>query len=909
MKKIVLLFVVLMTVVFLSVLHPENTVKARDDRPVEKTTEEIVKEIRRTGTSVTLQEDGSEIEFEYDPFALEYAKDEDIAKWVEERRNKVPAEISINADKGMSADNPFTSVEEAGAYCKPLMKNHQESISFYAKGQFAYADVRWAASEYIEGVTPGTEGDAIRWMTANSSTLRKEVSTGVYLHTFTIGYRTTYSQDTTLTTLVNNAISSMKLDSMSIPLKIQTIYNYICDHVDYDFDHVGDAENYPLIYTAYGAILNGKAVCLGNAMLFYRICRDIGLDCRTISGHTEKGGYHAWNIVRYNGKYYNIDTTWDGEYSGTYHKYFMRCEANFPDHNREEPYSDASFYADFPMTSQDYLERPSLTCRTYDCSGVVHLNWNSIPNAVDYTVMRVEEDGSWSVLQKNITNLYYSDTTAEPGKKHEYRVCAYDKDKVWGYWGNIVSATPTVVPLQVSGTVLTNGHPKLSWTQMDSAYKYYIYRMDPDGYGYGQIAVSTGSSYTDETAVPGNTYSYKIRPVDLSGNLGPESAAVDLDAFTCYPNPVITLTQDGGAAELTWDSVPYATKYIVYRSTEESFAGSEIAVLGKVNQYTDMSVPLSGTYYYRMRAVSANGSQSVLTAARSIYVTVIAPTITAQPSSKTVTAGTAVNFKVAASGTALKYQWYYRTSSNGTWMKSTADCALTDTYKLTAAQVTSARNGYQYKCVVSNGAGSKTSGIVTLTVSSVAKPTITAQPKSQTAASGTAVNFKVTASGSGLKYQWYYRTSSSGTWAKSTAACATTNTYKLTASQVVSARNGYQYKCEVSNSGGKVTSNTVTLTVVTKPKITAQPSSKTVSAGNAVEFKVTASGGGLKYQWYYRTSSSGTWMKSTAACATTNTYKLTASQVVKARSGYQYKCVITNAAGTVTSNIVTLTVK
>ena len=76
MKKIVLLFVVLMTVVFLSVLHPENTVKARDDRPVEKTTEEIVKEIRRTGTSVALQEDGSEIEFEYDPFALEYAKDE-----------------------------------------------------------------------------------------------------------------------------------------------------------------------------------------------------------------------------------------------------------------------------------------------------------------------------------------------------------------------------------------------------------------------------------------------------------------------------------------------------------------------------------------------------------------------------------------------------------------------------------------------------------------------------------------------------------------------------------------------------------------------------------------------------------------------------------------------------------------
>ncbi|MBQ1305428.1 MAG: hypothetical protein IIY44_03420, partial [Erysipelotrichales bacterium] len=191
-------------------------------------------------------------------------------------------------------------------------------------------------------------------------------------------------------------------------------------------------------------------------------------------------------------------------------------------------------------------------------------------------------------------------------------------------------------------------------------------------------------------------------------------------------------------------------------------------------------------------------------------------------------------------------------------------------------------------------------------------PTITTQPKSQTVSAGTATSFKVVATGTNLKYQWYYRTSSSGSWAKSTAACAATNTYTLTASQVTKARSGYQYRCVITDgSGNSVTSNTATLTVTSSgPTITTQPKSQTVSAGTAASFKVVATGTNLKYQWYYRTSSTGTWAKSTAACASTNTYTLAASSVTKARSGYQYRCVIKDENGsTVTSEAATLTIE
>ena len=163
-----------------------------------------------------------------------------------------------------------------------------------------------------------------------------------------------------------------------------------------------------------------------------------------------------------------------------------------------------------------------------------------------------------------------------------------------------------------------------------------------------------------------------------------------------------------------------------------------------------------------------------------------------------------MKFTVKAAGGSLSYQWYYRTSSTGTWKKSTLTGAKTAALSVKA---TEARNGYQYKCRVSNAAGYAYSAAATLTVS--AKPVITTQPKSQTAAPDTTVKFTVKADGA-TTYQWYYRTSSSGTWAKSTLTGAKTATLTVKAT---AARDGYQYKCRVSNAEGYVYTNAVTLTV------------------------------------------------------------------------------------------------
>ena len=88
------------------------------------------------------------------------------------------------------------------------------------------------------------------------------------------------------------------------------------------------------------------------------------------------------------------------------------------------------------------------------------------------------------------------------------------------------------------------------------------------------------------------------------------------------------------------------------------------------------------------------------------------------------------------------------------------------------------------------------------------KPRITTQPKSKSAYEGDSVSFKVAASGKNLKYQWFYRTSSSGKWTKYSGK--TKATLKLTAAKK---NNGYQYRCKVSRGSSYVYSKTVTLKV------------------------------------------------------------------------------------------------
>ncbi|MDP4261181.1 MAG: T9SS type A sorting domain-containing protein [Bacteroidota bacterium] len=204
-----------------------------------------------------------------------------------------------------------------------------------------------------------------------------------------------------------------------------------------------------------------------------------------------------------------------------------------------------------------------------------------------------------------------------------------------------------------------------------------------------------------------------------------------------------------------------------------------------------------------------------------------APSITSQPTNQTVCAGNNVTFSVAATGTALVYQWRKGGANIGG--------AASSTFTIIGVVPGDAGN---YDVVVSGACPpAATSNTVSLTVNTA--PVITAQPVSQTVCTGTNVTFSVAATGTGLTFQWR----NGGV----NISGATTSSFTI---NNVTTANAGNYDVVVSGICAPVaTSNTVALTVNTAPFITSQPSSQTTCAGGNITFNVTATGTGLSYQW------------------------------------------------------------
>jgi len=207
----------------------------------------------------------------------------------------------------------------------------------------------------------GKEGDYLKWH-CQGWTVKASISgnsnEGYGLNIFyDVSYLSSLEQEEKVDEEVSNLLKSLDLSNKTDYQKVKAIYDYICSNVTYDHDNLND-ESYSLKYTAYAALINKTAVCQGYASLFYRLALDAGVDTRVISG--EAGGPHAWNIVKLNGKYYNLDSTWDAGRS-TY-AYFLKNTNDFDDHVRDNDYQSNEFIEEYPMWGESYTE---IDCNKY----------------------------------------------------------------------------------------------------------------------------------------------------------------------------------------------------------------------------------------------------------------------------------------------------------------------------------------------------------------------------------------------------------------------------------------------------------------------------------------------------------------------------------------------------------------
>lgn len=262
---------------------------------------------------------------------------------------------------GASTGQYFSDYDSAVSYLRKQMVSRETEITlnfpeswFDSHKDGVYWDLLYDAIKCDESST-GQEGDALLYGYAGCNV---SYSTAGYIK-YTMSYHSNAEQEAKLTEAVAMAMTELQLNGLSEAKKITKIHDYICNYVDYEYNSKEEQ-----IYTAYGALCTGKAVCQGYAVLFYRLCKEAGLSVRIISG-TGNGGAHGWNIVRIGSKYYNVDCTWDGQDATTYNKYLLKSEADFKDHTRKSwkvagshylDYTSAEFNAQYPMAEKSWDE-------------------------------------------------------------------------------------------------------------------------------------------------------------------------------------------------------------------------------------------------------------------------------------------------------------------------------------------------------------------------------------------------------------------------------------------------------------------------------------------------------------------------------------------------------------------------
>lgn len=280
------------------------------------------------------------------------------------------------------------------------------------------------------------------------------------------------------------------------------------------------------------------------------------------------------------------------------------------------------------------------------------------------------------------------------------------------------------------------------------------------------------------------------------------------------------------------------------------------------------------------------------------------PVITTQPADVSVAVGDNASFSVTATGESPTYQWQDSVDDGANWSNITG--ATATSYSLTGVALSD--SGHLFRVLVTAAGATVASSPAHLTVTAVADaPAITVQPTDQTVTELATASFSVTATGTSLQYQWQLSGDGGTSW--SDIGGANSNNYTTPATAL--SDSGEQFRVQVSNGAGSVTSSTATLAVNavatsnTAPAFTVLPTDLAVVVGAAATFSTSVTGTPTpSLQWQRSTNSGTSWTD--IAGANSNNY--TTPTAVIGDDGAQFRVVATNSAGSATSNAVTLTV-
>ena len=522
------------------------------------------------------------------------------------------------------------------------------------------------------------------------------------------------------------------------------------------------------------------------------------------------------------------------------------------------------------VTYKQTLSAPTVTGGN-DSQGRPTLTWNAVSGAAKYEVYRARSLNGDYIKYSTVTGTSYTNTSyIENGNTYYYKVRALKSDGTAGAWSSIVSVTykQTLSAPTVTGGNDSQGRPTLKWNAVSGAAKYEVYRARSLNGDYIKYSTVTGTSYTNTSYIEnGNTYYYKVRALKSDGTAGAWSSVVSVTYKQTLPAPTVTGGNDAqGRPTLTWNAVSGAAKYEVYRARSKDGTYTKYSTTTGT-AYTNSSYLTSGaTYYYKVRALGANGNAGP-------YSAVVSVTCRLKLTAPSVTGGTDAQgrptLKWNAVSGAAKYEVYRARSMNGDYIKYSTVTGTS--YTNTSYLANGTTYYYKVRALGSDGSYGPYSTPVSVTYKApFGAPLVTGSKDSQ---GRPALKWdKVT---DAAKYEVYRARSKDGTYSLMSTQSATgyTNTSYLA--------NGttYYYKVRALKANGTASaySSVVTITYGTVPTPAAPTmrSAKADSAGITVSWDTAANA--VTYN-VYRTADAGSSWTQVASSVKGSSYKDTTVQ-------------------------------
>ena len=240
----------------------------------------------------------------------------------------------------------------------------------------------------------------------------------------------------------------------------------------------------------------------------------------------------------------------------------------------------------------------------------ISLSWDAFVGATSYTVERLSAEGDW-IEVATTTDPTYIAAGVKTGKEYTYRVKADNAE-----YSEVVSVTP-MLSGEVELSISMNGTNKfdLSWTGVEGATRYIIYRKASNGEWKKVLTLGKDArTYTSKEMLP-DTYTYQVkaarydsteRVMTSGSNLVEATASVEAEAFTLQ----VSKESDTTVA-LTWDKVAGMKYYEVYRSDA---SGTYRLLKRTTATSATNTVKVGKTYTYKLRAYNLVGDTKVYSA-------------------------------------------------------------------------------------------------------------------------------------------------------------------------------------------------------------------------------------------------------------------------------------------------------